>query len=40
MNPEAIKGTLEFYAPAIIIIAIVIIAVVIYRKMKNRKNKQ
>lgn len=40
MNPEAIKGTLEFYAPVIIIIAIVIVSVVIYKKMKNRKNKR
>lgn len=40
MNQEAIKGTLEFYAPVIIIIAIIIVAVVIYKKMKNRKNKR
>lgn len=40
MNPEAIKGTLEFYTPVIIIIAIIIVAVVIYKKMKNRKNKR
>lgn len=40
MNPEAIKETLEFYAPVIIIIAIIIVAIVIYKKMKNRKNKR
>lgn len=40
MPSEAIKGTLEFYAPAIIIIAIIIVAVMIYKKAKNRKNKR